>query len=44
MQPQAAYTAAMRAEDFAGGGGARARVRQWGEGFGWGQPAEIALD
>lgn len=44
LQPQAIYTAAMRSVDFADAGVGRARVRQWGEGFGWGQPAEIALD
>ena len=45
----AAYPAAMRAEDFGEGpgsdapGAGRVRVAQWGEAFGWGVAAEIAL-
>ena len=48
-QPWAAYPAAMRAEDFGEGpgsdapGAGRVRVAQWGEAFGWGVAAEIAL-
>jgi hypothetical protein len=43
MEAKAVYAAADRAADFAGGGGGRLRVAQWGEAFGWGAAAEIAL-
>ena len=42
-EASAVYAAADRAADFAGGGDGRVRVAQWGEAFGWGVAAEIAL-
>ena len=43
---EAVYAAADLAADFPSGPGAAARiaVSQWGEGWGWGVEAEIALD
>ena len=42
-EASAVYAAADRVADFSSGGEGRMRVSQWGEAFGWGAEAEIAL-
>ncbi len=42
-EASAVYAAADRVADFSSGGEGRIRVSQWGETFGWGAEAEIAL-
>lgn len=42
-EASAVYAAADRVADFSSGGEGGIRVSQWGEAFGWGAEAEIAL-
>ena len=42
-EASAVFAAADRVADFSSGGEGRIRVSQWGEAFGWGAEAEIAL-